>query len=268
MANTSRITDPDDRRIEAYRDIRERDLVGRQGKFIAEGKVVLRALLKSPHFATESILLLENRLAGLRGDLELAPSGVPVYVASRDVIDNIVGYPIHRGVLAIGNRVDSDRRTYKPPESDRPCLLVVCAGISNHDNIGSIFRIAAAFAADAILLDDRSSDPLYRKALRVSVGAALSIPFRRQGGIAEIIGMLKESGITPISLSPSGQEFLSDVRPPSRTAIILGSEGNGLSAEVLSMTRSLRIAMAPGFDSLNVAAASAIALHHFSQERV
>ncbi len=268
MAETVRITDPCDQRIDTYRDIRERDLVGRQGKFVAEGKVVLRALLQNPRFMIESILLLENRVAGLVEELGRVPADVPIYVASREIIDRIVGFPIHRGILAIGISNDTDDPAVALPEPDKPCLLVVCAGIANHDNIGSIFRNAAAFGADAVLLDEASCDPLYRKALRVSVGAALKLPFKRLGTITSIIEMLKSNNITPYALSPRGEELLDEVSPRDRAAIILGTEGDGLPSKVLSMTSTLRISMVPGFDSLNVAAASGIALHRFSRKSV
>lgn len=264
MVDPIRITDPGDARIAAYRDIRERDLVGRQGRFVAEGRVVLRALLQSDAFTTESVLVLENRLAGLAGELALKPEGTPLYVASRDVLDAIAGFPMHRGILAIGSRQKArSARDLMPPEG-RDSLLVICAGIANHDNIGAIFRNAAAFGANAVILDETCCDPLYRKALRVSVGAVLRVPFSRGSTIGEIVDLLAEAGIETLSLTPSGKRLVDQIGPGGRKAVILGTEGEGLPPGILAATEPVRIAMTPGFDSLNVAAASAIALHHLT----
>lgn len=264
MQNFIRIDDPGDERIAAYRNIRERDLVGRKGRFVAERKVVLRALAGHPRFVAESVLVLENRLDGLADELEMLSAQTPVFVVTREVLDQIAGFPMHRGILAIGLRQEFERSSDLLPPKTQKCLVVVCCGISNHDNIGSIFRNAAAFGADAVLLDRTCCDPLYRKALRVSVGAVLKVPFAACGPIDEIIALLSENAIEALSLSPSGTNRIDEIRPPHRTAIILGTEGDGLPPDVLRSTNPVRVAMTPGFDSLNVAAASAIALHHLS----
>lgn len=258
--NRIEISDPDDPRISAYRDIRERDLVGRENRFIAEGKVVLANLLNSSRFATESVLLLENRVEGLADQLPLLAPEIPVFVASRAVIDRIVGFPMHRGVLAIGRR--GPQPTLPDLLAGRPSPLVVVSGISNHDNMGAIFRNAAAFGAGGVILDDECCDPLYRKAIRVSVGAALRVPFVRAGSIEAIAGQLEAAGYRQLALSPGGETDLRDVEPSPCTALVLGSEGHGLAKPILQRMTPVRIAMAPGFDSLNVAAASAVALHH------
>ncbi|MEZ5812966.1 MAG: RNA methyltransferase [Rhizobiaceae bacterium] len=264
MYEPIRITDPGDARIAAYRDIRERDLVGRHGRFVAEGRVVLRALLQSDAFETESVLVLENRVAGLAGELALKPEGVPLYVASGDVFDAIAGFPMHRGILAIGRRPMARQARGLLPPGDRNGLLVACVGIANHDNIGAIFRNAAAFGVDAVILDETCCDPLYRKALRVSVGAVLKVPFSHGGSGGEIVKLLAEAKIEALSMSPSGGRLIDAVEPGGRKAIVLGTEGEGLPKDVLAATDPVRIAMTPGFDSLNVAAASAIALHHLA----
>jgi tRNA G18 (ribose-2'-O)-methylase SpoU len=261
--NPIRIDDPGDPRVAAYLSIRERDLAGRQGRFIAEGKVVLNVLFSAARFAPESVLVLENRLAGLAGTLRLAPPGMPVYVAPQPVMDAIAGFHIHRGILAIGRKREAD-----DPEtlvaSLPPCaLVVVLVGLSNHDNVGAIFRNAAAFGVDAVLLDETCCDPLYRKAIRVSVGAALKVPFAIAADAASIVGLLRRQGFSQIALSPSGSSEIGNVDRPERLALYLGTEGQGLPPSLMSSLQTVRIGMAPGFDSLNVAAASAIALHHF-----
>lgn len=263
MPNLLQITEPDDPRVSPYRDIRERDLVGRHGKFVAEGKVVLRALLESSRFKAESILVLENKIDGLAEELAGIPTGTPVYVASRTVIEEIAGFALHRGILAIGQRVDVAKPDVLVPQPDRPCLLVICVGISNHDNVGSIFRNAAAFGADAVLLDQTSCDPFYRKALRVSVGSVLKVPFFKGCSAIELMGLLSGQNVEAYAMSPSGRVELEKLRPSRRSAIIFGSEGEGLPTDILDRVQSVRIAMTEGFDSLNVGATSAIALHRF-----
>jgi tRNA G18 (ribose-2'-O)-methylase SpoU len=255
---------PDDPRIEPYRAVRERDLAGREHRFVAEGDVVLRVLLRQSRFRVESVLLAENRLAGLGDTLAGLPPEVPVYTANRAVMDAIVGFPIHRGVLAVA------RRAPLPPVGDllaglpEGALVVGLVGLANHDNVGGIFRNAAAFGAGAVLLDRGTCDPLYRKAIRVSVGGALVVPFTRVESAEAMVEALRAAGFEVISLSPRGREALSQVRPSRRTALLLGAEGPGLPADVLARTRSVSIPMSGGFDSLNVATTSGIALHHLS----
>jgi tRNA G18 (ribose-2'-O)-methylase SpoU len=262
-----RIDDPDDPRIAHYRDIREKDLSGREGLFVAEGKVVLNVLFAARRFAVESVLLLENRVMGMRETLSAMPEGTPVYAASQDVIDRIAGFHLHRGVLALGRRRTEDGLLRLIADLPEKALVVVLVGISNHDNVGAIFRNAAAFGADAVVLDETSCDPLYRKAIRVSVGAALKVPFVREGSAGSAVATLNEAGFSVLALSPAGEAEIADLAPAARMALVLGSEGEGLPAGLLSTLRTVRIGMAPDFDSLNVAAASAVALHHLWQKR-
>ncbi|MEZ5780519.1 MAG: RNA methyltransferase [Rhizobiaceae bacterium] len=261
-----RITDPDDPRIAVYRDIRERDLAGRHGLFIAEGKVVLRVLFSARRFEAESVLLLENRVPGMTEVLDMAPPDLPVYVADAEVLDHIAGFHLHRGILAAGRRRPDGAllEMLKPLPED--ALVVVLVGVSNHDNVGAIFRNAAAFGADAVLLDTTSCDPLYRKAIRVSVGAALKIPFAT-ASTPEIREALAAEGFDAIGLSPSGKQEMHRMEGGVRSALFLGAEGPGLPPEMLAKLKTARIRMSQDFDSLNVAAASAIALHHFALKR-
>ncbi|WP_256753181.1 RNA methyltransferase [Mesorhizobium sp. Mes31] len=262
-----RIDDPQDPRVAAYLDIRERDLAGRQGRFVAEGKVVLDLLLSTGRFAAESVLVLENRLAGLEGILRKAPADLPVYVATSAVIDAIAGFHMHRGILAIGRKGAPQPVEALLDALPARALVVVLVGIANHDNMGAIFRNAAAFGADAVLLDATCCDPLYRKAIRVSVGAALKIPFASFTDVADFTATLDRRFYRQSALSPRGQTDIRDARPSERLALYLGTEGEGLPESLLARLHTVRIGMAQGFDSLNVAAASAIALHHFSANR-
>jgi tRNA G18 (ribose-2'-O)-methylase SpoU len=255
------IDDPCDSRLADYRDIRERDLVGRRKQFVAEGKVVVRLLLATPAFEACSVLLLESRLAGMASVLETAPAELPVYVADAATLDAVAGFHVHRGVLAIGRRreprIVQELLDGTPP----PRLVVVAVGIANHDNIGAIFRNAAAFGADAVILDPLSCDPLYRKAIRVSVGGVFKVPFATAASLDDLVSILSARGFAQYGLSPRGAVEIGGLAPGERAAIYLGTEGDGLPQELLARLTGVRIDMAPGFDSLNVAAASAIALH-------
>ncbi|WP_374576216.1 TrmH family RNA methyltransferase [Phenylobacterium sp.] len=262
MSRIVRIDDPDDPRIAPFRAVRERDLVGREGRFIAEGEVVARLLARAPGHRPLALLLAEQRLEAQADLIAAFPEAVPVYAAAQPVMDAIVGFHIHRGILALGERA---------PEPDPDALMaglpgdavvVAVCGVGNHDNMGGIFRNAAAFGADAVVLDAGCCDPLYRKAIRVSVGAALITPTARLGQGADVIGLLQRHGFAPLALSPSGETALSAFRPSGRTAIILGAEGPGLAPELMARARTIRIPMAAGFDSLNVAVTSGIVLHH------
>jgi tRNA G18 (ribose-2'-O)-methylase SpoU len=258
-----RIDSPDDPRVAAYRDIRERDLVGRQGLFVAEGKVVLNILFSVGRFEAQSVLVLENRLAGIAETLALAPPSMPVYVASAAVMDGIAGFPIHRGVLAIGRKRTPEAAGDLLSKLGRRALVLVLVGISNHDNAGAIFRNAAGLGADAIFLDPTSCDPLYRKAIRVSVGAVLKTPFAVFDEMDGFVAQLSAAGFELIALSPGNGQDIREATRPDRLALFLGTEGEGLPPELMARMRTVRIPMAGGFDSLNVAAASAIALHAF-----
>jgi tRNA G18 (ribose-2'-O)-methylase SpoU len=254
------IDDPADPRIAAYGDLRERDLVGRDGYFIAEGEVVLRVLLGRVRHAAISVLIAEQRLPALAPLLAGLSDAVPVYLARQTVLDGIAGFPLHRGILALG------RQAPRPSAADllaglgRRALVVVLVGLANHDNLGGIFRNAAAFGAAAVLLDAACCDPFYRKAIRVSVGATLTVPFARLEQGCDAVDLLTRHGFEALALSPAGAIPLAELRRPDRAAVLLGTEGPGLPAAILA--RTLRIPMAAGFDSLNVATSSGIVLHH------
>jgi tRNA G18 (ribose-2'-O)-methylase SpoU len=254
-------------RIEPYRAVRERDLAARQGRFVAEGEVVLRVLLTRSRFPVESVLVSEKRLPNLWELLKSVPETVPAYVAPQDVLSAIAGFPIHRGVLAMGRRSEPASAAQLLRDLGSCATVLGLVGLTNHDNVGGIFRNAAAFGADAVLLDQTSCDPLYRKAIRVSVGGSLIVPFARAGSGLELVEALLETGFDVIALSPSGPAPLESCQYGPRTALLLGAEGPGLPAEVLRRARTVRIPMAPRFDSLNVATASGFALYHIMRSR-
>jgi len=268
MTNITRITDPADPRISGFANIRERDLRRAAGRFIAEGTVVL-SMLAAAHrrqsgFVAEAALILENRLDGLQDILAQFPKDVPVYLADKSVMNEIAGFDIHRGVLALGRRQQTSDAAGLLRSLPSNALVVAAVGIANHDNIGSIFRNAAAFGADAVLLDETCCDPLYRKALRVSVGAVLKMPYALGGTAADIIAALHAEAFALWGLSPAGKTDLRALPPAKRMALLTGTEGEGLPQPVLSAIETARIAQAPGLDSLNAATATGIALHAFA----
>ncbi|WP_438850686.1 TrmH family RNA methyltransferase [Brevundimonas nasdae] len=257
------VSDPQDPRIAAFRDIRERDLTGREGLFIAEGEVVVRVLaFDASQCRPRALLLAEKRVAALADVIAALPDDAPVYVAAQDVLDQIAGFHLHRGILALGE---------KPPVLSLDAMLgevraqdvfVVASGIGNHDNMGGLFRNAAAFGARAVLLDGGCCDPFYRKSIRVSVGAVLRTPFVVMDRAQTITEALQVAGVDVLALTPSATQTLADYQRKGPAAVVLGSEGPGLPRSVIESCTALGIPMAGGFDSLNVAATSAVALHH------
>jgi len=259
-----RIDDPLDPRIAPFRDVRERDLVGRDGGFIAEGEVVLNVLARSRRHRARSLLIAEKRLGKLAPLIAAFGEDVAVYRAGQAVMDAVTGFHIHRGILAHGERAAPLPAAELLAAAEPDALVVVLFGIANHDNIGGVFRNAAAFGAAGVLLDPTCCDPLYRKAIRVSVGAALSLPFARLAPDEDPIAVLRAHGFTPLALSPSGATPLKAVARPPRPAVLLGAEGPGLTAHILARADTIAIPMAGAFDSLNVATTSGIVLHHLA----
>ncbi|MEO1585035.1 MAG: RNA methyltransferase [Planctomycetota bacterium] len=266
--NTILVNDPGDARLVPYRQLRENRLPRPSegaplGVFIAEGEKVVRRFAEGrARFALQSVLLAESRFDRDRGWLAGMPEGTPVYLAERGVMDRIVGFPIHRGVLAAGIRLPD------PPLAEllaEARTLIILEGLANHDNVGGIFRaIAALGPSAAVLLDPTSCDPLYRKAIRVSMGHALSVPFARAEPWPDALDAVRDAGfeIAALSLGPGSSPIMPPTTGARPTAWLLGAEGPGLSAEARAAAdRLVRIPMQPGVDSLNVVTAAAIALH-------
>ncbi|MBI3048921.1 MAG: RNA methyltransferase [Acidobacteria bacterium] len=263
------IGDATDRRLDDYRNVPDSELLRRRGLFVAEGRLVVRRLLAERRFLTRSVMVTEAARASLDDVLGARPD-VPVYVVPLAVMNGITGFNIHRGCLAIGERpqptpwtdVVSGART-----------VVVLERVANADNIGGVFRNAAAFGAGAVLLDAASTDPLYRKSIRTSMGAALTVPFARAepwpGVLLELGGCgFATVALTPASSAPPIDESMKRLaRQP--VALVLGHEGEGLTDGALdSCSHRARIPMAPHIDSLNVASAAAVALYERSRRIV
>ena len=262
--NTIQITDRGDPRIAPFISVRERDLTGGgDGRFIVEGKVPLSILLTRSRFAVDSLFLCETRLAPLADLLQLLPDDLPIYTAPQSLMDEIAGFPIHRGILACARKGSPLRLQDLIPDQNQSSRILILNQISNHDNVGAAFRNAAAFGVDGVLLDQQSCDPLYRKAIRVSSGASLWLPFHRGGTGQDQIGALKAADFTIWAMTP--RENAAPLRTkaiPHKLAILLGAEGPGLPDALIAAAHAVRIPMSPGFDSINVATAGAIALAH------
>ena len=267
-----RIDNAGDERLGDYRGVSDPDLALRSGLFIAEGRLVVRRLLAESRFATRSVLVTEPALAALAGVLEARPA-LPVFVASQAVMNEMAGFDIHRGCLAIGERPApcpwQELVQLPTPKSQLPGpLVMVLERVANADNIGGVFRSAAAFGASAVLIDPASTDPLYRKAVRTSMGAALQVPFARAEPWPAALIDLPALGFAVIAMTPAPDarplRDVADAIAGRPVAIVLGHEGEGLTTNALAACEfHARIPIGSGVDSLNVATAAAIALYEF-----
>lgn len=263
-----RIESLDDPRVADYRDVKDGDLAGRGGRFMAEGELVVRRLIEGSRFRPVSVFVAENRLERLHDALERLPKGAPVYVAPVALFEAIVGFHLHRGVLAVGER-GAPLRAEEAIGSlgAGAATVVIVEDLANHDNMGGIFRNAAALGAGLILLTERCCDPLYRKSIRVSMGAALRLPFAGVGSLPKGYESLRRAGFAILAMTPAGDArdlcgVASAMSWPRRIGLALGAEGPGLSAGAMEAADArVKIAMAPGVDSLNVATACAVGLY-------
>ena len=275
------VTDPADPRLADFRDLkradRRPDRPGGRGLVIAEGTVVVRRLIDSG-YPIRALLGVPRRFEELRADLAAVPA--PFFVTDADTMAAAVGFHLNRGVLAAADRVAF------PPAADllaRARRVAVLEGVGDHENIGAIFRNAAALGIDAVLLAGGCADPLYRRSVRVSMGTVLHVPFATLpplGGSGAVL--LHAAGFRIVALTPrrdavplgdvagtgalgglaGGHSIRADADggPAGRLAILLGSEGPGLTDAALGVADLLvRIPMSRGVDSLNVATAGAIA---------
>jgi tRNA G18 (ribose-2'-O)-methylase SpoU len=260
-----RVTDVTDPRLADYVRLTDMELrthlESAQGLFIAEGtKVINRAVAAG--YPVRSILLAERRLA----DLEALPTTqAPVYVISDETAERLTGYRVHRGALASLHR--------KPlPETGTLAAaaqkVIVLEDLVDHANVGAIFRCAAALGVDAIFLSPRCADPLYRRSVKVSMGAVFAIPYARMTGWYDGLADLRKAGFRLLALTPDAAAVpLTPAAAGGRIALLLGTEGDGLSSRWLrEADQAVRIPMHPGaraagVDSLNVVAAAAIACH-------
>ena len=257
------LDDPSDPRLDDYRNVPDADLLEQRGVFVAEGRLVVRRLLTSSRFAARSVLVTPPAYEALKDLLDARD--LPVLVVPQALLNGITGFNIHRGCLAIGVRGAEPHWQGLSKQSP----LVVVERVANADNIGAIFRNAAAFGAAGVLLERSCTDPLYRKAIRTSMGAALSVPFARLEPWPDVLGALRREGITLVGLTTGAVEPIDAVARALRgqsVALLVGHEGDGLSeAAIAACDHLARIPMAAGVDSLNVATAAGIGLYEFKK---
>lgn len=264
-----------DSRVDVYRNVRDADLRGRDDLFMAESELVIRRLLRAPE-RLHSLLLSPEKFERLRPALEELSDDVPVYVADLKLMHEIAAFHIHRGVLAAGYRLSPDQLTldvtlrHLKSAGKQAATVLIAEGLTNVDNMGGLFRNAAAFGVDGIVLDPTCCDPLYRKAIRVSMGHALSIPYAVCQNWPEDLARLKnELGMTIVAAESTQEAVpLWEMPKSARTAILFGSEGHGLSNDALRQCDAIvAIPMAADVPSINVAVASAVVLYELHRGR-
>jgi tRNA G18 (ribose-2'-O)-methylase SpoU len=264
------VTDPADPRLADYLSLTDSELrtslEARHGLFLAEGEKVIRRALAAG-FVTRSMLLTTDRVGRLAGLAE--ECAAPVYVVASQVAQQLTGYRVHRGALASMARRELPPVTVLLAAARR---VVVLEDLVDHGNVGAIFRCAAAFGADAVILSPRCADPLYRRAVKVSMGAVFAVPYARMTDWHGGLGQLRAAGFRLLALTPDQAAVpIGAALPPGpaadRVALLLGCEGDGLSSRWLhEADQAVCIPMSPaamtlGVDSLNVVAAAAVACH-------
>jgi tRNA G18 (ribose-2'-O)-methylase SpoU len=255
----------DDQRLDPYRHVGDPHWLEARGLFVAEGRLVVERVIDyaansgDGRYQIESILVTPAAHRALEPRLASRPD---VHIASQSIVNGVTGFNFHRGCLALVRR---------PPDLPVDSIValarsvVVLEGVGNPDNIGGIFRSAAAFGAEGVLLDPVSADPWYRKAIRTSMGAVLRLPFARLTPWPQALAVLRQHGLVTVALSPSGKttldRFCAGLDAKSRVALMAGAEGPGLSdAATAQADVTIRIPVDPWSDSLNVVVAVSIAL--------
>ncbi len=265
------ITDPDDARLDNFRDLnsidRRPDLPSGKGLVIAEGVLVVQRMLASP-FAPLALLGTDRRLTELRADL--AGNAAPFYRASAEVMAEAVGFHLNRGVLAAARRIP-ERSVQQVAHGTR--TVAVLEGVNDHENLGSIFRNAAGLDVDAVVFGSGCADPLYRRAVRVSMGHALLVPYARATEWPADLNTLRQMGFRLLAMTPASDAATLSAAMTTmrgeRVAILVGAEGPGLSHAALKASdQRVRIPMSRGTDSLNVATAAALAFYERARARV
>lgn len=257
------VLDLDDPRLDDYRLLAGPDRLRDRELFVAEGRLVVSRLVAHGGFTLRSLLLTTAACDALDA-VCAAAADVPVYVAPHAVMNGVVGFNIHRGCLAIAERPAV--RPLSEMDLARATLVVVAEGVNNPDNIGGLFRTAAALGAEAVVLSPGSGDPLYRKAIRTSMAATLLLPWARAEAWPGALDTLRSFGLAVVACSPDAEvPSLYAVPLPRRAAVLVGAEGDGLSPEARAAADlCVRIPMSGAMDSLNVATATAVVLSAFA----
>lgn len=265
-----RIEDARDARLADYTGVREPHLLVDRGLFIAEGRFVVRRLLTSRRLATRSLLVNDAALAYFDGELPALDESVDVFVTSPETMRAATGFQFHRGCLAVGVR---------PPVATLDdviagaAMVVVLERVVDPDNVGAVFRCAEAFGADAVLISPGCCDPFYRKAIRTSSGAALTVPFTQADPWPDALQHLRATGFHVLATTPDPRAtaigtFVQSAGAQGKVAVLFGTEGHGLTAEALALGDvRLRIPMTGAIDSLNLGTSAGIVLHRLHEMR-
>jgi tRNA G18 (ribose-2'-O)-methylase SpoU len=255
------ITRADDPSLVAYRDVGDPAALERAGLFVAEGRLIVERLLEDGRFAVHSVAVTPPAAVALAAVFATRPD-VSILVCEPDLLQSITGFDFHRGCLALAWRLAEDAS--RLGDFTAATRILMLEGIGNPDNIGGLFRIAFALGVEAVLLDGSTGDPLYRKAIRTSMGATLRLPYARVVDRGSALASLRASGFRVLALTPDPEALSIDhyvVEPGERLALVVGSEGAGLHPESLrDADERLRIPIDPRADSLNVVVAAGIAL--------
>lgn len=248
-----------------YRRVADQRWLVAHSLFVAEGRLVVRRLLDLRQWPIASILVTPAAAANLADVIDRTEA--PVYIVDQPLLNDIAGFNIHRGCLALGRRPDTptlDRITAGPLGR-----VLVLEGVNNPDNVGGLFRSAAAFGVELVVLGPGCGDPLYRKAIRTSMAATLIVPFVEAAQWPGAIRDLRADGFTVIALTPNRAVApIEEIFPHSKLAILVGSEGAGLTEEAMrAATLRIRIPTTADVDSLNVTTAASIAMYHCFAER-
>ncbi|WP_024793895.1 TrmH family RNA methyltransferase [Tomitella biformata] len=261
MVHVIDINDPADPRLDSFRDLnssdRRPDLPDGRGLVIAEGVLVVQRMIDS-RFPMAGLLGVEGRLAKLGADLDAVDA--PYYRVTAEMMTACIGFPLNRGVLAVAERPST--LTFDAVV-DGARTLVILEDVNDHENIGSIFRNGAGMNVDAVLFGGSCADPLYRRAVRVSMGHVLRVPFADVPDWPNGLQLLRERGFQVVSLTPNPEALpLAAAMSGEKVALLVGAEGPGLREHTMQATDvRARIPMAPGADSLNVATAAAMAFY-------
>jgi tRNA G18 (ribose-2'-O)-methylase SpoU len=264
-----KIEDGHDPRLADYAGVREPTRLRQGGLIIAEGRFIVRRLLDAGRIRVRSLLLNDAALHGLGDLVERADTTSDVYVASPEVITTATGFNMHRGCLALAERPAELSLEAVLPASQ---LVAVLERAVDADNVGSLFRSAEAFGVDAVLLSPGCCDPFYRKAIRTSSGAALVVPWAAAAPWPAALDRLRAAGFVIAATMPDGGTdigtFVGTAAARGRLAVLLGTEGHGLTEEALARADiRLRIPMSGALDSLNLATAAGIVLHRLHDVR-
>jgi tRNA G18 (ribose-2'-O)-methylase SpoU len=261
------ITSLDDSRVDLFRNVRDADLRGRDDLFMAESEMVVRRLLAQPD-RIHSVLVSPAKMETLADGLTQLPPSIPIYVASLELLSAIAGFHVHRGVLATGFRPDPATLTVDAAlghlKARKSLQFLLAEGLTNVDNMGMLFRNAAAFGIDGVILDRSSCDPLYRKAIRVSVGHVLATPWAVVDDLAKTVAELRTQWGMTILAAETGRDAVPiwDAAVTDRIGIVVGAEATGLrDATAAACTAICEIPMAHGVPSLNVGTATAVMLY-------